>query len=285
MKTSPAPFNGIATTFYVGDTNVQLTQDAPAILKISGDGTGTASGQTGWRIGNISTTVSGMVHSALTLASATNYALKQDNAGATTLNAASGQTISIAVAGSQIAGITSTGFSIGAAFDSHLIRSQANGVLFSQNGSTQTARTVTNKAISAISNNVATAAFTVTIPNAAHSAAIRVRLVGSLGAGGAIGANESTQDAEYMINVTRTTGVNAVATIGAVVGQAAAASVAGANNAAVTGTLSAISGAVGATNTFTVNVTIARSAGTSDNHTCLAFAELLNANASGITIA
>lgn len=148
-----------------------------------------------------------------------------------------------------------------------------------------TSRTEINKAVTAIANNTATAVFTVTIPNAAHSGSIRVRLTGSLGAGGAIGANESTQDAEYMVNITRTAGANAVATIGAVVGQAAAASVAGANNAAVTATLGAISGAVGATNTFTVQVTIARSAGTSDNHTCFGFAELLNANGSGITIA
>ncbi len=148
-----------------------------------------------------------------------------------------------------------------------------------------TSRAEINKSVTGIADNTATATFTVTVPNAAHSASIRIRLTGSLGAGGAIGANESTQDAEYMINVARTAGVNAVATIGAVVGQAAAASVAGAANAAVTGTLSAISGVVGATNTFTINVTIARSGGSSTNHTCFAFAELLNSNASGVTIA
>lgn len=162
----------------------------------------------------------------------------------------------------------------------------ANSVIFNGGGTvTTTTRTEINKAVASIANNSATAVLTVTIPNAAHSASIRVRLTGSLGAGGAIGANESTQDAEYMVNVARTAGVNAVATIGAVVGQAAAASVAGAANAATTATLSAISGAVGATNTFTINVTIARSGGSSANHTCFAFAELLNANATGVTIA
>jgi hypothetical protein len=167
-------------------------------------------------------------------------------------------------------------------------RSGANAAVFGgANGAagSVTSRTEINKAVSAIANNTATAVFTVTVPNAAHSASIRVRLTGSLGAGGAIGANESTQDATYNINITRTAGVATVATIGAVVGQPAAASVVGANNAATTGTLSAISGAVGATQTFTINVTIARSGGSSDNHTCLAYAELMNANATGITIA
>lgn len=148
-----------------------------------------------------------------------------------------------------------------------------------------TTRTEINKAITGIADNTATAVFTVTIPNAAHSASIRVKLHGSLGAGGAIGANESSQDATYNVDITRTAGVNAVATISAVGAQPAAASVAGAANAAVSGELSAISGAVGAANTFTINVKIAKSGGSSANHTCVAHAELLNANATGVTIA
>ena len=163
-----------------------------------------------------------------------------------------------------------------------------NSIQFSSAGAAagaSTSRTCINKAVTAIADNTATTVFTVTVPNAAHSASIRVRLTGSSGAGGAVGANEATQDAEYMVNVTRTAGVNAVATIGAVVGQAASATVAGGNGVAVTGTLGAITGAVGASNTFTIQVTIARAAGTATNHTCLAFAELLNANATGVTIA
>jgi hypothetical protein len=49
--------------------------------------------------------------------------------------------------------------------------------------------------------------------------------------------------------------------------------------------MSAVSGAVGASNSFTVDVTISRSGGSSDNHTCLCYAKLLNANVTGITIA
>jgi hypothetical protein len=168
-------------------------------------------------------------------------------------------------------------------------KSMANGVVWGGDSSvaagSATTRNCVNKAVASIADNTTTTVFTVTIPNAAHSASIRVRLVGSSGAGGAIGANESTQEAEYLINITRTAGVNAVAAIGAVIGQPAAATVAGGNAVAVSGSISAISGAVGASNTFTIQVTIARAGGSATNHTCLAFAELLNANATGVTIA
>jgi hypothetical protein len=83
----------------------------------------------------------------------------------------------------------------------------------------------------------------------------------------------------------RLTGVNAVAAISAAFGSSGSATVAGGNSCTVTAALSAVSGAVGATNTFTVNVTISRGAGTSTNHTCLVKAEILNSNASGITLA
>lgn len=147
-----------------------------------------------------------------------------------------------------------------------------------------TSRTEFNKAIASVANNTATTLFTVSIPNAAHYASIRVTVTCSLGAGGAIGAGESTQEATYNIAIARVAGVNAVATIGAVIGQEAAASVAGAANVATTATLGAISGAVGATNTFTIQATAARSGGSSDNHNCLGHARLMNANATGITI-
>ncbi len=49
--------------------------------------------------------------------------------------------------------------------------------------------------------------------------------------------------------------------------------------------MSAVSGAVGVTNTFTVNVTVTKSGGASANHTCLCYAQLTNANVTGISIA
>ena len=75
-----------------------------------------------------------------------------------------------------------------------------------------------------------------------------------------------------------------VAAISAAFGTAAS-NVAGAGTVTVTGDLSTISGAVGASNTFTIRVTITKSGGSSANHTCTLVAEILNANATGVSIA
>ena len=185
-------------------------------------------------------------------------------------------------------GVNALGFATAASgsCDTLLTRAAQNSVQFA--GTTTvasaTGRTELNKAVSAIADAVATAVLTVTIPNGAHSASLLVRPTGSLGAGGAIGANEASAENTYLITITRVAGVAAVAAISAAFG-AAAANVAGAATVTCVAALSAMSGAVGATNTFTVNVTITRSAGTSTNHTCLLYAQLMNANASGITIA
>lgn len=147
-----------------------------------------------------------------------------------------------------------------------------------------TTATKLTKTVGSIGDAAATAVLTVTIPNAAHSASLKVRLAGSLGAGGAIGANEATGTVSYDFAIARTAGVNAVTTISSAYGSAMA-NVAGAATITVTAAASAISGAVGATNTFTVNVTITRGSGSSTNHTCMVLAEICNANATGITIA
>ncbi len=125
---------------------------------------------------------------------------------------------------------------------------------------------------------------TITIPNAAHSATIRFTVVGSLGAGGAIGANEASASGTYYVTIARTAGVNAVGTISAVAG-AAASAVAGAATVTCTLDLGSVSGAVGATNTIPVRTTITKSGGSSANHTALVSWEILNANATGVTVA
>ncbi len=48
--------------------------------------------------------------------------------------------------------------------------------------------------------------------------------------------------------------------------------------------LSAVAGANSATQTFSVQVTITKGGGSSTNHTALVEAEVLNANATGVTI-
>lgn len=151
-----------------------------------------------------------------------------------------------------------------------------------QAGATVNTRIV--KAVTAIADATATAVLTITIPNAAHSASVRVRLIGSLGAGGAIGANEASCTVAYDIGVARTAGVAAVATASTAYGSGNAA-VAGAATITCTAALAAVSGAVGAVNTIQLKVTITKGSGSSANHTCQVIAEVLNANATGVTIA
>ena len=140
------------------------------------------------------------------------------------------------------------------------------------------------KAVSAISNNSATTVLTITVPNAAHSATVRVTAIGVLGAGGAIGAGEANASNSYDITVVRTAGVAAVADISTAFGVNAAA-VAGAATCTAALTVAAVVGAVGASNSFPVQITIVRSGGSSDNHTAVLVAEVLNQNATGVTIA
>jgi hypothetical protein len=141
------------------------------------------------------------------------------------------------------------------------------------------------KSVTGIANGVATDVITVTVPNAAEGATIAVTLTASLGAGGAIGAFQESMTAYGQIVLARTAGVNAVATAGALT-NAADAKVAGSDAA---GTLayavSAIAGAVGAVNTFTITVTITRGAGASTNHSLIIDATLYNSQASGVTFA
>lgn len=170
--------------------------------------------------------------------------------------------------------------------DTGLWRASANSILYngSTTAATTTSRTEINKATTGITNAVATTVLTITIPNAAHSASIMLRVTGSLGAGGAIGANEATATNCYVISLTRTAGLATTAAISSAFG-AAATAVAGAATVTCTAALAAVSGGNTATQTIDIQVTISRSAGSSTNHTCVSHASLLNANATGVTIA
>lgn len=203
------------------------------------------------------------------------------------------------IAGTSVAGFLASGIQFAAASglawsqssligdtsDNVISRASPNSLQFGASGTAAaaTTRTELNKSVTGIADATGTAVLTVTIPNAAHSASILVKLTGSLGAGGAIGANEATGVNNYLISIARTAGVNAVAVASTAFGSANA-NVAGAATITVTAVASAVSGAVGATNTFTVNVTISHGTGASTNHTCLVYAQLMNANAAGITI-
>ena len=168
--------------------------------------------------------------------------------------------------------------------DTSITYASANSLVFGTASGLVTSRTEINKAVTAFTNAAAKATFTVTVPNAAHHATIEFVVQGALGAGGAIGAGEAMATNTYLIGIVRTAGVATVATATAA-RDAVAVAVAGAATVTATAAVSAMTGAVGATQTFTIDVTITRSGGSSDNHTALCYARLLNANATGITIA
>lgn len=140
------------------------------------------------------------------------------------------------------------------------------------------------KSVTAYTDTTAKATFTVTVPNAKHAAAIEVDVMGVLGAGGAIGAGEAIRLSKYQVAVVRTAGVNAVAGVSAAIGGVAATVAGGDAITSVVVTASAISGAVGAVNTFTINVAITRSGAGATAHTAIATARVINQNAAGVTI-
>ena len=173
----------------------------------------------------------------------------------------------------------------GSAGDAHIWRSGGNSLVFSGTAlGTATSRTEGNKTVTAIANAAATDILTVTIPNAAHHAVLEIEVQGALGAGGAIGAGSAMATNTYKIAIVRTAGVATVATATAAT-HAVAVAVAGSETVTATAAVTAMSGAVGATQTFTVQITITRSGGSSTNHVCVVNYKLVNANASGITIA
>lgn len=260
-----------------------------------GSGSGTSSGWVAGYGNVLSLGQGSTLHLTGITASTSNYTLYADQTSYTYLNAIS--SIRFAIGNSVQALINNSGgFAItnaGSTAVSYISTAQGtpNAVVFNNanvatsSATPATSRTEINKLATGIANNTATATLTVTIPNGNHSAGGRITLKGAAGAGGAIGADEFSALIEYDFVVTRTTGVNAVATLSAALLTAITASVAGATTPTISAALSAISGAVGATNTFTFNVTINALTGSSTNHTCFCYATLINDNASGVTIA
>lgn len=143
---------------------------------------------------------------------------------------------------------------------------------------------IMTKAKTGLTDTTATAVYTVTVPNTAQTAAIEIDALGVMGAGGAVGAGETSKLAKYQLVVTRTAGLAAVATLSSAIGGVQS-KVAGADNITSTVvTASAMTGANSATQTFTILVAITKAAGAADNHTAITTVRLLNQNASGVTI-
>jgi hypothetical protein len=141
-----------------------------------------------------------------------------------------------------------------------------------------------NKKVTAIADATATAVLTVTIPNAAHSALLKLKYLGILGAGGAIGAGEAVAGGEVVICFTRTAGVASVINLATASGTCTAA-VAGATTVTATIDNAAVAGANSAQQTFAIRITITKGGGASANHVALLDYELHNLNGTGITVA
>lgn len=146
----------------------------------------------------------------------------------------------------------------------------ANSVYYYQNTKT------------AIADNTATAVFTVTVPNVDTAAVIEIDLLASIGGGG--DNWESTRYAKGAVVVSRTTGANAVGAV-ATLALPQISTVSGGQTITLAYDLGSVSGAVGATNTFTIRVTIAKGGGSANTHQCVAVAKVINANVSGVTLA
>jgi hypothetical protein len=135
------------------------------------------------------------------------------------------------------------------------------------------------KTTTAIPDATATAIATVTVPNANHSAVIRVLVAATLTGADAY---ESTRVVEYQVVLARTTGANVVAAISSAIGGQIA-TVAGGATLTTTLDLSSISGAVGATNTFTIRVT--NTGSVAQVSKVVAHIEVINMEATGVTVA
>lgn len=128
-----------------------------------------------------------------------------------------------------------------------------------------------------LTDNTAKDFATVTVPNAINGCGILVEVSSTLGDG------DSTQMSLWTIAVARIAAAATGATTSSVGVSATKTGATG--NAVVTVAASGMTGATSATQTFTITIKNARSAGTADNHPTTAKITLLNANASGVTIA
>lgn len=131
-----------------------------------------------------------------------------------------------------------------------------------------------------IADNTTTPILNVTVPNASQAAAIELTLLSSNGGADAF---ESSRVAKGLIVITRTAGVATVAVV-ATLALAQIATVAAGATHTLAYAVTAMSGAVGATQTFSVNVTI-DDTGNLGGSQVVALAELINSEASGVTFA
>ncbi len=133
-----------------------------------------------------------------------------------------------------------------------------------------------------IADNTATDILTITVPNAAHAAMVKVTMLSS---NGSTDAFESSRCAEGLVVLTRIAGdvvVPVAATLA--LAQIATDATGGAATHTLAYAVSTITGAGNAVNTFTITVTI-NDTGNLGSNQVVVLAELVNAEASGVTMA
>ncbi len=139
------------------------------------------------------------------------------------------------------------------------------------------------KTITGIQDNTFTDVITVTVPNAASGATIEIVLTASLGAGGALGQYESSIGEYALVTVTRVPGRTtakglSIGTVGTL------AQSVGASGITQNIQLSANTGANTAQQTFTIQYSIARTAGASNNHIASVISRIISPTLTNITI-
>lgn len=142
-----------------------------------------------------------------------------------------------------------------------------------------TSANMLTKKVTAIADNSATTVLTVTVPNGNHAASIKLRFLSSNGGADAF---ESSRTAEGTVVLARTAGVDTVATAVAVSGEAIATVGSGATHT-LAYSITGMTGAADATQTFTIQVTI-DDTGNLGASQCVVLVELINAEATGVTV-
>ena len=130
-----------------------------------------------------------------------------------------------------------------------------------------------------IADNTATAIITVTIPNAAHAACLRLLFLSSNGGADTF---ESSRTAQGLVVFQRSAGAVAVATAATIAdGQIATDATGGSATHTLAYAVSAVTGAATAVNTFNITVTLDTSGSTVAQ--IVVFAELINSEPNGVT--
>lgn len=174
------------------------------------------------------------------------------------------------------AGVVEAFDAAGATMGSFLAASYLHGA--TAGGATSSRSIILKK--TGIADNSATSVITVTVPNANHAACVKLRILSS---NGSTDAFESSRCAEGLVVVARTSGLATVAAAATLTLTQIATVAAGATHTLAYGVTS-ISGANNATQTFDITVTIDDSGNLGSNQ-AVVLAEVLNAEATGVTIA